>query len=137
MARVGYENVAGFLEGGFKSWIDAGKEFNIMQNITASSFAENFRYNSANVLDVRNPDEWVSGIVAGSQLLPLPKVEAGHSIMDKKKTCYIYCAGGYRSMVAASILMKEGFENVINVLGGMQEIKNTEIALKQLTATTN
>ncbi len=135
LARVGYEKVGGYLEGGFKAWINEGKPLDKITGVSAVKFSEEFRYNESNLLDVRNPDEWIPGIVAGAHLIPLSKLMDDPIPCDSNKTCYIYCASGYRSMVAASILKHRGFKNVVNVEGGMKMIKTTGVAIKQLTTT--
>ena len=135
LARIGYENVDGYLDGGIQSWLSAGMEVDSIESITAEELASSFSFNSASLVDVRNPDEWIPGFVAGSKLIPLSSIESEHEQLETSKTSYIYCAGGYRSMVAASILKKLGHNNVVNVLKGMSSIKNTDLPLKQLTTT--
>jgi glyoxylase-like metal-dependent hydrolase (beta-lactamase superfamily II)/rhodanese-related sulfurtransferase len=133
LARVGYENVKGYLKGGFSEWVRNGLPSETVNTITASDFADRFRYNSCMALDVRNPDEWVPGFVAGAKLLPLSKIWTEEQPVDADKTCFVYCAGGYRSMVAVSLLKKRGFKDLVNVIGGMRELKKTDIAIRQLT----
>jgi rhodanese-related sulfurtransferase len=134
LARVGYENVTGFLNGGFEAWKNSGNETDTLNTISAEEFALVFSYNTSIVLDVRNPDEWVPGFVAGAKLISLPGLEQNIPSLDPSKTYYVYCAGGYRSMVAVSMLKKYGFNNVFNVLGGMNKIRKSEISIKQLTS---
>lgn len=133
LARVGYEKVKGYLAGGFNEWTKNGLPVSTVDTISATDFAERFRYNSCMALDVRNPDEWVPGFVAGAKLLPLAKIWTEEQPVDGDKTCFVYCAGGYRSMVAVSLLKKRGYKDLVNVIGGMRELKKTDIAIRQLT----
>jgi len=134
LVRIGYENIVGFLDGGFDEWIKSGQEFETIDTISAEKFEEQFRFNSCTVIDVRNPDEWVPGFVSGARLISLQDIESHMSEIDQHKPCYVYCAGGYRSMIATSILKRRGFKNVVNVLGGMKKIRQTPISIRQLTS---
>jgi rhodanese-related sulfurtransferase len=130
LARVGYENVSGFLNGGIEAWKAAGKQIDTVQSISANDFAE--RLNSRpemNILDVRKPGEVETGIIEGAQHICLSKLQNELNSLDKSQHYYIHCAGGYRSMMAASIMKKKGFEKVTNILGGMSKIKDTGIKL--------
>ncbi|MCE3279261.1 MAG: fold metallo-hydrolase [Bacteroidetes bacterium] len=132
LARVGYEKVNGYLKGGFNSWKNAGKAVDTVQSITATDFAAKLESNpELNVLDVRKPGEVESGMVEGANHICLSGLQKELNALDKNKQYYIHCAGGYRSMMAASILKKKGFDNVINVLGGMGKIKETGLKLVQ------
>jgi hydroxyacylglutathione hydrolase len=134
LASVGFEKVAGFLSGGISSWINSGNAVDQVQNISAEEFAERFRYNSCNVIDVRNPDEWVPGFVSGAKLISLSDLESKIPELDPNKTCFVYCTKGCRSMIAASLLKRKGFTTVIHVSGGMNKIKKTEISIRQLAS---
>lgn len=133
LSRIAYENVAGYLNGGFDAWKHAGLRTDFVPCVEADWFEENFRYTSATVLDVRNPDEWVPGFVAGAKLIELPQLEKRLGEIDRDKDCFVYCASGYRSMTAASLLKRNGFRNVINITGGMMKIRKTAISIRQLS----
>ena len=134
LMRIGYENVGGFLEGGFEAWIKSGEAFDTIATISAEKFEEQYRFNSCTAIDVRNPDEWIPGFVSGARLISLQDLNLHLSEIDQQKLCYIYCAGGYRSMIATSLLKRKGFKNVVNVLGGMKRIRKTPISIRQLTS---
>lgn len=133
LARIGFENVAGFLDGGFDSWINQNEIIESIGSISAGDFEMRFKFNSCTLLDVRNEYEWIPAFVAGSKLISLQNVENHLSEIDRDKQCYIYCNDGYRSMVAASLLKRNGFSKVINIDGGMEMLRKTKIPLRQLT----
>jgi rhodanese-related sulfurtransferase len=81
------------------------------------------------IIDVRNPSEWHAGVMEGAELIPLSKLEHQIANMDKNQKYLIHCAGGYRSMMAASIMKKHGFEHVKNVRGGINKIKESGFML--------
>ncbi len=137
LSRIGYENVVGYLEGGIEAWKNAGEKVDTIPSVDAILFLHNFRYTDNVVLDVRFPDEWVPGFVAGAKLIELFKLEQKVKELDREKNIYIYCAGGYRSMVAASILHRLGFKNLFNISGGMKKIQKTAIPIRQITARLN
>ncbi|MBK7968331.1 MAG: MBL fold metallo-hydrolase [Bacteroidetes bacterium] len=137
LSRIGYENVVGYLEGGIEAWKNAGEKVDTIPSVDAILFLHNFRYTDNVVLDVRFPDEWVPGFVAGAKLIELFKLEQKVKELDREKNIYIYCAGGYRSMVAASILHRLGFKNLFNISGGMKKIQKTAIPIRQITAQLN
>lgn len=134
LARIGFENVEGYLSGGVEAWKSSGLEMGEVKQYSAEEFAERFRYNSCNVIDVRNPDEWIPGFVSGAKLIALPDLLKNISKLDPEKMCFVYCLKGYRSMVACSILLKHHFANVVNVSGGMVNIRKTAISVRQLSS---
>ncbi|MGV3557185.1 MBL fold metallo-hydrolase [Larkinella arboricola] len=123
LARVGYDHSIGYLDGGFASWQQAGKEVDTVESISADQFAQ--QYTQGQVVDVRKPDEFSAEHVKGAENLPLDNLNDHMAEVSKTKPVYVHCAGGYRSMVAASILKARGFDNLINVEGGMGAIKKT------------
>jgi hydroxyacylglutathione hydrolase len=130
LARVGYENVNGYLNGGINAWKNAGNKTETVTSISANDFVSSLK-NSDNVLDVRKPGVVESGIIENALHICLSRLQQELDSLDKNKHYYIHCAGGYRSMMAASILKQKGFLNVTNVLGGMSKIKETGIKLVQ------
>jgi len=130
LARVGYEKVNGYLEGGISAWKNAGKKSETIDSITAEDFVAKVDP-SSNILDVRKLAEVESGIVENAQHMCLSKLQTELNSLDKNKHYFVHCAGGYRSMMAASILKQKGFTKITNVLGGMGKISATGIKLVQ------
>ena len=124
LARVGYENCVGYLDGGMDAWRAAGKEINTVTSIAAQNFvAELLQDPTLLILDVRKPAEFEAEHLQTAQNLPLDYLNDNMVELQKQNTYYLHCAGGYRSMVAASILKARGFENIIDVQGGIAAIK--------------
>jgi glyoxylase-like metal-dependent hydrolase (beta-lactamase superfamily II)/rhodanese-related sulfurtransferase len=132
LARVGYENVNGYLNGGITEWKNAGKPVDTVKSISANDLAARLNSNpELHVLDVRKPGEVESGMIEGAQHICLSRLQKELHTLDQSKQYIIHCAGGYRSMMAASIMKQKGFDHVINVQGGMGKIKETAIRLVQ------
>lgn len=132
MARVGYDHVIGYLEGGFEAWRSAGKETDRIESISAFEFAH--RYNTQpgiEVIDVRRPGEYNAGHLSSAKNLPLDYINEHMASFPKDKTFYLHCAGGYRSVIAASILKSRGYEHMVNIAGGFSAIKESGIAAAQ------
>ncbi|XWW46433.1 MBL fold metallo-hydrolase [Fibrella sp. USSR17] len=128
LARVGYDQCIGYLEGGFAEWQQAGKEVDSIESISAELFADRLREQpSAFVIDVRKPAEFEPEHVEGAKNLPLDTLNEHLSQIPRHEPVYVHCAGGYRSMVANSILKARGFDQIVNVDGGMAAIKQTDI----------
>ena len=120
LARVGIENVKGYLEGGVQSWRDAGLPVEALEQMTVAQLKEQMAKNDLQVLDVRRPGEYVNGHVPRAFNAPLASLDKslGPLPLDKNKPTAVICAGGYRSSAAASLLQKQGFSNLLNVSGG-------------------
>lgn len=129
LARVGFERVFGYLDGGFETWLKAGKQVETIASIDAANLNEELGIETSKVIDVRNPSEWNTGIIDGAELLPLSKLESKINNLDPEQTYLIHCAGGYRSMMAASILKKHGFNRIKNIRGGISKIREHGFAL--------
>lgn len=124
MARVGYDNPLGVLKGGFKTWEAAGKPVDTIESISVENFANQIKTNpNTHVLDVRKASEFGSQHIVGAENGPLDYVNDSMTLIDPKKTYYVHCAGGYRSMIFISILKARGYDNLINVAGGFNKIK--------------
>lgn len=134
-ARVGFENVKGFLKGGMAAWVKAGKPVEKIQSITPKEFADKIKDWKQNVLDVRKTPEYETAHVKGAELMELASLSKNLNKLDKQKTYLVHCAGGYRSMIASSILKANGFENPVNVYGGFNQIKNTSAPIAVSTET--
>jgi glyoxylase-like metal-dependent hydrolase (beta-lactamase superfamily II)/rhodanese-related sulfurtransferase len=125
LARVGYDGSIGFLKGGFQTWKDSGKLFETIESITADEFATRYLVDSGlNILDVRKASEFYSQRIEGAINGPLDYINDSMTLIDPKKTYYVHCAGGYRSMIFISILKARGYDNLIDVKGGFNAIKN-------------
>jgi hydroxyacylglutathione hydrolase len=124
LARVGYDNCIGYLQGGIAAWKQAGKEIDRVTSISAEAFS-NFLAGNPNLaaFDVRKKSEYDSEHVIGVENLPLDFLNENMAQINPDKTYYIHCAGGYRSMIAVSILKARGFDNLIDVAGGFAAIK--------------
>jgi len=129
LARVGYDYTIGYLNGGFESWEKAGKETDSVVSISAEEFEERFGAGEIAVIDVRKPDEFESGHIKGAKNMPLDYINDLMKEFPKDQSLYIHCAGGYRSMIAASILKSRGFDDVINIEGGFGEVSKTEVPI--------
>ncbi|WP_126974411.1 MBL fold metallo-hydrolase [Gynurincola endophyticus] len=127
LARVGYDNALGYLKGGFDAWKAAGKEVDSIESITAEELAARREKNpDLKVLDVRKPGEYESEHINNVPNLPLDYINDHLSSINKAETNYIHCAGGYRSMIFASILKSRGYENVVDIKGGFKAIKDSQ-----------
>ena len=129
-ARVGFENVKGFLKGGIAAWINAGNNIEKIQSLTPQEFAGKLKSGKQNILDVRKPFEFENGHVKDAESFELASLEKSLNSLDKKKNYLIHCKAGYRSMIASSILKANGFENIINIYGGFDQIKNTDAPIE-------
>jgi hydroxyacylglutathione hydrolase len=125
LARVGYDYTIGYLKGGFATWKDSGKEVDHIVSIDASEFSEGMKRQDLKVLDVRRVGEYISEHVLGAVNMPLDYINDHFASLDKEQAYYVHCAGGYRSMIFASILKARGFNNMIDVKGGFKAIKET------------
>lgn len=130
LSRVGFDQIVGFLEGGFETWKDAGKKYDMVISISSEELALDSKHNpKAMILDVRKPGEFNDGHVAKAKNIQLSELMDKAEEIDKEQECLVHCAGGYRSMVAASVLKHKGFKNVKNVWGGFAKIKEEQIDL--------
>ena len=126
LARVGFDNVIGYLDGGFESWKNSGKEIDEIRRISADEFSKEIHENST-VIDVRKPTEYEAEHVNEAFSKPLNTINDWMSNIDDKEHFYIHCAGGYRSMIAASILNSRGIRNFTEIEGGFNKIKETDV----------
>ncbi|NND11905.1 MAG: MBL fold metallo-hydrolase [Flavobacteriaceae bacterium] len=128
LSRVGYDNTLGYLEGGIEGWKKAGKEIETIESISAEEFATRMQENELNVLDVRREGEFQSMHLEGAQHFALDFINDNMSQIEKDKPYHIHCAGGYRSVIAASIMKARGFIGLVDVAGGFGAIKKTDLA---------
>ncbi|PQA58662.1 MBL fold metallo-hydrolase [Siphonobacter curvatus] len=127
LSRVGYDQVLGFLEGGMESWRTANKEVDQIESVAAETFATNFDPEKTIVKDVRKATEFEGGHIAGADNVPLASLSEQMAEFPKDEPFYVHCAGGYRSMIAASILKARGYDQVREVAGGFGAIAKTNI----------
>lgn len=127
LSRVGYDQVLGFLEGGMESWRTANKEVDQIESVAAETFAANFDPEKTIVKDVRKATEFEGGHIAGADNVPLASLSEQMAEFPKDEPFYVHCAGGYRSMIAASILKARGYDQVREVAGGFGAIAKTNI----------
>lgn len=126
LARVGFDHVVGYLAGGFESWIQSGREADYVKRITAESFAAQLTENSK-VIDVRNESEYAAEHVNEAYSRPLIDINDWAKSLSKDEHFFLHCAGGYRSMIAASILNSRGIRNFTEIEGGFNKIKETSV----------
>lgn len=127
LSRVGYDNTLGYLKGGIDAWQAAGKDIDTLESISADAFANRANASEINILDVRKDGEYQSSHLENAQHLSLDFINEKMSEVSKDKTYYVHCAGGYRSVIAASILKARGFDKLIDVAGGFGAIKKTDL----------
>ena len=128
LSRVGFDNTLGFLKGGFEAWEKVGMDYDTVHSISADEFktALESKTNSE-VFDVRKPNEYSSEHVVNAKTTPLDFINNHLSEFPSNQSFYVHCAGGYRSMIAASILKSRGIHNLIDVQGGFKAIKETGV----------
>jgi hydroxyacylglutathione hydrolase len=126
LSRVGFDNVLGYLDGSFTSWQKAGKEVDTLRSVSVKVLEQKID-EKAFVFDVRKPGEFESEHIIGAESTPLDFLNNHISEFPKKDDFYVHCAGGYRSVIAASILKARGFHNTIDVAGGYAAVRNTTI----------
>lgn len=124
LSRVGFDNCLGFLNGGFKTWKDSGNSMGTIDSISASGL-EAVIDQDGEILDVRQLGERNNGRLKKSAHIPLGLINVKNNHLNKLNKYYIHCAGGYRSMIACSVLKKQGFKNLIDVDGGFESITNS------------
>ena len=129
LSRVGFDHTLGYLEGGFEAWKNSGKEYDIISSIVAKDLEGFIKEKKVDVFDVRKESEYISEHIPNAQNTPLDFLNDHLNQFPEKDTFYVHCAGGYRSVIAASILKKRGIHNLVDVQGGFKAIKETNIEL--------
>lgn len=125
LSRVGYDHTIGFLQGGFDAWKNAGKEVDHITSITADELAAIMNKENVNILDVRKKSEYSSEHIVDAENAPLDNVNESMVQVNKNKTYYVHCAGGYRSMIFTSILKARGYDKLVDVKGGFKALKDS------------
>lgn len=131
LARVGYDNTLGYLKGGIDAWKNSGKETDKITSISAESFADLAKKETLNILDVRNNGEFTASHLEEAKHFALDFINEQMDQIDAQTTYHVHCAGGYRSVIAASILKARGFHNLIDVAGGFAAIKTTDLPITE------
>jgi glyoxylase-like metal-dependent hydrolase (beta-lactamase superfamily II)/rhodanese-related sulfurtransferase len=129
LARVGFDNTLGFLKGGIEAWKNADKQVDVVEGIDADELKNIIEKNKIEIFDVRKPGEYLSEHITEAHNTPLDFINDHMSEFPSNKPFYIHCAGGYRSMIAASILKSRGIHNLIDVKGGFGKIKESGIEI--------
>jgi hydroxyacylglutathione hydrolase len=129
LARVGYEKVKGFLNGGMAAWTKARKPVNTLDAVEPDEFARKVA-EGVPVLDVRRLTEAEAGHIRNATVIPLADLAANMQSLNKEETLYVHCAGGYRSVIAGSLLKANGFRHVVNVHNGWNKIKLTDVPVE-------
>ena len=127
LSRVGFDYVLGHLKGGFATWKNSGKETDTVNRITAGEFANRFETGKSMVVDVRKESEYAAEHVEEAYSKPLAYINDWINNVDPQQHFFLHCAGGYRSMIAASILQARGYRNFTEVEGGFAAIAQTKI----------
>jgi hydroxyacylglutathione hydrolase len=127
LSRVGYDHAIGYLEGGFDSWKNSGRETDEIERLTATEFEQQQNRHPLTVIDVRKTSEFNSEHLTDAMNIPLNELSARMEEFPKDRPFILHCAGGYRSMIAASMLKQRGYEQFKDVVGGFAEIKKTSL----------
>ncbi|MGR6088135.1 MAG: MBL fold metallo-hydrolase [Arcticibacter sp.] len=127
LARVGFDHVIGFLEGGIEAWKNAGKEVDTVNRIAPEQFNKEFKLKESMVVDVRRESEYAAQHVDEAYNKPLAYINDWINSIDPHQHFFLHCAGGYRSMIAASLLQARGYRNFSEVSGGFNAIAKTEV----------
>ncbi len=128
LSRVGFDNIVGHLDGGFEAWKNAGYEIDTVYRIAATAFAENVKLLRDKVIDVRKESEYEAGHVEEAYCKPLAYINEWIKDINPEEHFYLHCAGGYRSMIAASILQARGYRDFTEVEGGFNAIATTNLS---------
>jgi len=131
LARVGYDFPIGYLQGGFEAWKTAGEEVDTIKEVTAEEFAKLYDESGVNLLDVRKTSEYNEQHIVGAQNFPLDFINKNMSEVDRNTEYYLHCAGGYRSLIATSILRSRGYENLVNIKGGFKALQETGLSMSE------
>ena len=129
LSRVGFDNTLGYLKGGIKAWEKENREIDTVQSIPTSQFEIDYKTNNNPIFDVRKKGEWDTSHIKDAHHVCLSMLNEELAQFQKEKNFYVHCAGGYRSVIASSILKKRGYHNVINIAEGYDAIQHSSIEL--------
>lgn len=133
LSRVGYDNCIGFLDGGFDAWINSGKEVDALSQVTAEELKG---IEGATVVDVRKSGEYLSEHLIDAIHVELDYINDQMASVPQEGTFYVHCAGGYRSVIASSILKARGYHNMVDVAGGFKAIKEAGLKVSDYVCPT-
>jgi hydroxyacylglutathione hydrolase len=138
LARVGFDNVIGYLDGNIDAWIADGKETDSIKSIPTSEFKSIIdEHPESNIIDVRKKSEYLSEHVKLSENFPLSEINNHLAQLPQDGEFFIHCAGGYRSVIASSILKSRGIHNMVDVTGGFDSIKKVDIKTSDFVCPTS
>jgi rhodanese-related sulfurtransferase len=135
LSRVGFDFAVGYLDGGFETWKNARKEVDTVKRITAQELEQ--RNDNTIIFDVRKISEFKSEHLVDAKNIPLNEINNRMEDFPKDQPFILHCAGGYRSMIAASMLKQRGFDNFVDVIGGFTAIKNTKLPVTNYVCPTS
>jgi len=127
LSRVGFDHLVGHLKGGFDTWKNAGKDVDTINRITAEEFKTKVKIGESKIIDIRKPSEYSAEHIEEAFNKPLANINDWIKDIDPKEHFFMHCAGGYRSMIAASILQARGFRNFSEIEGGFNAIAKTDV----------
>jgi glyoxylase-like metal-dependent hydrolase (beta-lactamase superfamily II)/rhodanese-related sulfurtransferase len=127
LSRVGFDNILGHLKGGFPEWLKAGKEGDVVNRITADVFAQHVNTLEDKIIDVRKESEYTAEHVENAYNRPLAQINDWIKDINPNEHFFLHCAGGYRSMIAASLLQARGYRNFTEIAGGFAAISKTNV----------
>ena len=133
LARVGFDYVIGHLKGGIEAWKNEGKEIDIVERYSADQLQEHFNDEGIEIIDIRKQSEYENGHIENVKNIPLDNINNELAAFPQDKKIVLHCAGGYRSMIAASILKARGWQNIVDVEGGYGEIQKLDLPFSQNT----
>ncbi|RKR12452.1 glyoxylase-like metal-dependent hydrolase (beta-lactamase superfamily II) [Maribacter vaceletii] len=136
LSRVGFDGTIGFLKGGLQSWKDSGKDFDTISSVAAANLEAILNDGTTPVFDVRKIGEYQSEHIINAKHTPLSDLNNYLGEFPEKETFYVHCAGGYRSVIAASILKSRGIHNLVDVAGGFAAIKKSNIKVSEFVCPT-
>ena len=131
LSRVGFDKTLGYLAGGFETWKSGGKEYDTVDSVSAAEFKNSIEDKAVPVVDVRKESEYLSERVVDASNAPLDFLNDHMNELPESGSFFVHCAGGYRSMIAASILKSRGIHNLINVEGGFKQIKEEGVKVTE------
>jgi rhodanese-related sulfurtransferase len=133
LSRVGYDHSIGYLDGGFEVWKNSGEEVDQIEEIEANDFERLYTgaHLELNLLDIRKESEFDAQHIRGAINFPLDFINRNMQEIDPSKKYYLHCAGGYRSMIGASILRARGFEQLVNIRGGFNALTKTSLPMTE------
>jgi glyoxylase-like metal-dependent hydrolase (beta-lactamase superfamily II)/rhodanese-related sulfurtransferase len=129
LSRVGYDQVVGYLAGGFDAWLQGERPVDSVPSVLVETFATGYR--EAVVVDVRKPSEFAAGHLPGAINLPLDYLHENLAQFPKDRPVYVHCAGGYRSMITCSVLKAQGWDNVTDIAGGFAAMSRAGLPVVQ------